>query len=76
MSKSPKLGNVNGPGLKPEAQIVLDVKGAEYASDVGIRLRNPHPLQGKEVNKKTGTILLANVEAPGEGCDVLVIMTT
>lgn len=76
MSKCPKIGNVNDPGLKPEAQMVLDVKGAEYASNMGIRLRSPHSVQGKEVNKKTGTILLPKLVAPGEGCDALAMMTT
>lgn len=51
--------------------MVLDVKGAEYVSDMGIRLRSPHSVQGKEVNKETDTILLPKFVAPGEGCDAL-----
>lgn len=51
--------------------MVLDVKGAEYVSDMGIRLRSPHSVQGKEVNKETGTILLPKFVAPGEGYEAL-----
>lgn len=76
MSKCPKLGNVNDPGLKPGAQMVLDIKRYEYASDMGIRLRSPNSGQGKEINKKTGTILLTSFVAHGEGCDVLAMMMT
>lgn len=67
MGKPPKLGTVNGLGLKPGAQMILDVKGAEYDSDMAIRLTKPHPVQVEEVNENTGIILLTNVNCPEEG---------
>lgn len=40
------------------------------------RLRKPHPVQVEEVNENTGIILLTNVKAAEDGCDMLVMMMT